>query len=71
MTMIDDIPNSRRKVMKDLATGLMLASAAPAAFGQNSGRKPASAELLPNPITEYPRPPSPRNSRNGPVSYPK
>jgi hypothetical protein len=66
MTMIDDTPNSRRRIMQDLAAGLMLASAAPAAFGQKSGHEPATAEFLPNPATEYPRPPFPAQQQEWP-----
>jgi NAD(P)-dependent dehydrogenase (short-subunit alcohol dehydrogenase family) len=55
--MNDEAPNSRRQVLKDLTTGLLLASAAPAALGQKSVPDPANSTALPNLDTAYPKPP--------------
>jgi NAD(P)-dependent dehydrogenase (short-subunit alcohol dehydrogenase family) len=62
----DEAPNSRRRVLKDLTTGLMLATAAPAVFAQKSGAEPANSEPLPNPATEYPKPPFPAQQQEWP-----
>jgi NAD(P)-dependent dehydrogenase (short-subunit alcohol dehydrogenase family) len=62
----DEAPNSRRKVLKDLTTGLMLATAAPAAFGQKSDIDTTDPGPLPNPATEYPKPPFPAQQQEWP-----
>jgi len=64
--MNEEAPNSRRQVLKDLTTGLLLASAAPAAFGQKSISEPANSAALPNPATEYPKPPFPAQQQEWP-----
>jgi NAD(P)-dependent dehydrogenase (short-subunit alcohol dehydrogenase family) len=57
--------SSRRRVLKDLTTGLLIASAAPAAFSQkNSATEPAVS--MPNPATEYPKPPFPAQQQEWP-----
>jgi NAD(P)-dependent dehydrogenase (short-subunit alcohol dehydrogenase family) len=62
----DDIPHSRRRVLKELTTGLMLASAAPVAFGQRSDLPPGDTVVLQNPATEYPKPPFPAQQQEWP-----
>jgi NAD(P)-dependent dehydrogenase (short-subunit alcohol dehydrogenase family) len=64
--MTDEAPNSRRQVLKDLTTGLLLASAAPAAFGQKSDPGPANSTALPNLDTAYPKPPFPAQHQEWP-----
>jgi NAD(P)-dependent dehydrogenase (short-subunit alcohol dehydrogenase family) len=54
--MTEDETHSRRQVLKDFTTGLVLASVAPSAFGQKSS-PPENVTALPNPATEYPLPP--------------
>lgn len=62
---ITDPDNSRRGLLKGLTTGLVLASAAPAVFGQKreSSLAPSSAA---NPSTEYPQPPFPPQRQDWP-----
>jgi NAD(P)-dependent dehydrogenase (short-subunit alcohol dehydrogenase family) len=62
----DDAPNARRKVLKDLTTGFMLASAAPVAFGQRSDTAFVDSGPLSNPATEYPKPPFPAQKQEWP-----
>jgi NAD(P)-dependent dehydrogenase (short-subunit alcohol dehydrogenase family) len=66
--MNDEAPNSRRQVLKDLTTGLLLASAsaAPAALGQKSVPDPANSTAVPNLDTEYPKPPFPAQHQKWP-----
>jgi NAD(P)-dependent dehydrogenase (short-subunit alcohol dehydrogenase family) len=61
---IDDVPNSRRGLLKGLTTGLVLASAS-SAFGQKGDSKPI-ADPLTNPATEYPKPPFPAQQQEWP-----
>jgi NAD(P)-dependent dehydrogenase (short-subunit alcohol dehydrogenase family) len=62
----DETPNSRRQALKDLTTGLLLASAAPIAFAQKSAASPDNSTVLPNPATEYPEPPFPAQHQEWP-----
>lgn len=64
--MTDEAPNSRRQVLKDLTTGLLLASAAPPALGQKSVPDPANSTALPNLDTAYPKPPFPAQHQEWP-----
>jgi NAD(P)-dependent dehydrogenase (short-subunit alcohol dehydrogenase family) len=64
--MNDEAPNSRRQVLKDLTTGLLLATAAPSALGQKNASDPASSAAQPNPATEYPKPPYPEQHQEWP-----
>jgi NAD(P)-dependent dehydrogenase (short-subunit alcohol dehydrogenase family) len=63
---MSDEPSSRRRVIKDLTAGLALATAAPAAFGQKSATEPSESAPLPNPATEYPKPPFPAQRQEWP-----
>lgn len=60
----DDIDASRRLIVGGLSTGLLAAVSAPAwaqGSGNQTGTGPATAPpLQQNPVTEYPRPPFPR-----------
>jgi hypothetical protein len=64
--MTDEAPNSRRQVLKDLTTGLLLASAAPAVLGQKRVPDPANSTALPNLDTAYPKPPFPAQHQEWP-----
>jgi NAD(P)-dependent dehydrogenase (short-subunit alcohol dehydrogenase family) len=62
----DQGANTRRQALKELTTGLMLAAAAPAAFGKETDSGAANPESLPNPATEYPLPPFPAQQQEWP-----
>jgi NAD(P)-dependent dehydrogenase (short-subunit alcohol dehydrogenase family) len=64
--MTDEANNSRRQVLKNLTTGMLLASAAPVAFGQKVPVESASSAAMPNPATEYPTPPFPEQHQEWP-----
>jgi len=59
-------PSSRRGVLKGLTTGLVLASAAPTAFGQKHELSRTAASDAINPAIEYPQPPFPPQQQEWP-----
>ena len=65
-----EIENSRRRALKDLTACVVLAAAAPAAFGQKRDSSSANPESLPNPATEYALPPFPPQSQEWPGLMP-
>jgi NAD(P)-dependent dehydrogenase (short-subunit alcohol dehydrogenase family) len=62
----EETPNSRRRVLTDLTAGLLMASAAPAAFGQKGSSSTDPGVSMPNPATEYPKPPFPPQQQEWP-----
>ena len=62
----EETPNSRRQALRGLTTGLLIASAAPAVFGQNRAGNNETSASLTNPVTEYPKPPFPAQQQEWP-----
>ena len=54
---------SRRRLLRDLSAGVAIAAAAPTVLAQDGQSAAAGSQdgtpFLPNPLTEYPRPPFP------------
>lgn len=65
--MNEEMPSSRRQVLRDLTTGLLLASTAPVAFAQKKNSSEAgTSAVLQDPATEYPKPPFPAQQQEWP-----
>ena len=62
----DDLTNARRTMIRGLTTGLVLATAGPAAFGQKGTTESSNPGALPNPATQYPKPPFPAQRQEWP-----
>lgn len=61
-----DLPSPRRAALKHISSGLVLAAAAPAVFAQTSAKGEEGAPFMPDPPTEYPRPPFPEQQQPWP-----
>jgi NAD(P)-dependent dehydrogenase (short-subunit alcohol dehydrogenase family) len=62
----DEVPNPRRRVLKDLSSSLLLASVTPAVLAQATAKGTSDGGTLANPATEYPKPPYPAQQQEWP-----
>jgi NAD(P)-dependent dehydrogenase (short-subunit alcohol dehydrogenase family) len=69
--MTDD-QTSRRQILQHISTGIAFAAGVPAALAQQTGNAGSAASdpkgqtFLPNPVTEYPKPPFPEQQQEWP-----